>query len=122
MNPDSPHTGVQLLAPVGRLDAAVAPRLRQDIAALLSQKAPAIVVNLSAVHYMSSSALRVLLSGHKSAKSMGGALVLCCIRPQVLRIIAMVGFDQVFSIYETEDQARNAMETRLSAGSGRERR
>lgn len=111
MNPDSPHIGVHILAPVGRLDAAAAPRLREDIATLLSQQSPKIVVNLASAHYVSSSALRVLLTGHRIAKKSGGALALCCVPPLVLRVIIMVGFDQIFNIYETEDAARAALET-----------
>jgi len=104
MTPTPSATSV--LAPSGRLDASHAPRLRQDITALLGQGDNRLVVNLSGVHYLSSSILRVLLSGHRQALRAGGALALCCLQPQVLRVFTLVGFDQVLTICNDEADAR----------------
>lgn len=94
-----------VVAPTGRLDASAAPRLKQDISILMEQGTPHIIVNLAAVPYLSSSILRVLLWAHKQARRAGGALVLCCLTPQVLRVFKIVGFDQILSICPTEQDA-----------------
>ena len=99
----------KVVAPTGRLDASGAPRLRQEIATVLAQGTNRIVVNLSGVPYLSSSILRVLLTAHKNARQAGGGLVLCSLQPQVLRVIKTIGFDRIFAIYESEDEARHAV-------------
>jgi anti-sigma B factor antagonist len=98
-----------VLTPSGRLDASAAPRLRQDITNLLEQGTSRIVVNLADVSYLSSSILRVLLTAHKLTRHAGGALALCCLHPYVLRAFRLVGFDQVLAIYDTEEEARQAV-------------
>jgi len=99
----------RVLAPAGRLDASYASRLGQDISALLADGDGRAIVNFSGVHYVSSSILRVLLRSHRRAHQAGGALALCCLQPQVLRVFEWVGFDKVLTIYGTEDDARKAM-------------
>jgi stage II sporulation protein AA (anti-sigma F factor antagonist) len=99
----------RVVAPTGRLDASAAPQLKLDISSLIERDSPRIVVNLAAVPYLSSSILRVLLWAHKQARRAGGALVLCCLQPQVMRVIKIVGFDQVLSICSTEQDAMHAL-------------
>lgn len=68
-----------------------------------------VIVNLAGVHYVSSSILRVLLQAHRRAQQAGGALALCCLQPQVLRVFEWVGFDQVLTIRTSEEDARRAV-------------
>ena len=110
-----------VVAPAGRLDASAAPRLKQDISILIEQGMPHIVVNLAAVPYLSSSILRVLLWAHKQACRAGGALALCCLTPQVLRVFKIVGFDQILSICSTEQEALRTFDApRQASTSGKE--
>jgi anti-anti-sigma factor len=102
------HHEPQVVAPSGRLDASAAPQLKQEIAVLIERGTPHILVNLAAVPYLSSSILRVLLWAHKQARRSGGALALCCLTPQVLRVFRIVGFDQILSIYTTDEEARQS--------------
>jgi anti-anti-sigma factor len=99
-----------VVAPAGRLDASAAPQLKDALTLLLEQSAPHILVNLSDVPYLSSSILRVLLWAHKRARRSGGALVLCCLPPQVLRVFKIVGFDQILTICATEEEARRTLD------------
>lgn len=118
MTEQATSTPIHVLALSGRLDASAAPRVRQDVVALLSEKNACVIVNLAAVLYVSSSTLRVLLSAHRSAKRNGGALVLCCLQPQVQRVVTMVGFDQVFKVFDSEDAARQALRAAAQQSSG----
>ncbi len=106
----------QVLKPTGRLDAAAAPGLRHLIVDTLARQQKLIIVDLASVHYLSSSTLRVLLICHKSARREGGDLVLSSLQPQVLRIIRMVGFDRVLSVYENQELAREALISSARAG------
>jgi anti-anti-sigma factor len=116
MSEQSHPPAVTVLAPAGRLDAAVSPHLRREIGEHLAQGNIYIIVNLANVNYMSSSALRALLIGHKRAMEAGGNLILCDIQPQVLRVVKMVGFDQVFPIFTSEVAALQAITAIPAAG------
>jgi anti-anti-sigma factor len=90
-----PHATV--IAPSGRIDALVAPALDAELAAA-SQAGQTLVVDLAAVAYVSSSGLRVLLLAHRRQAAGGGQLLLRNVAPQVMRVLAMAGFDRILSI------------------------
>ena len=108
--PPSAPAEQRVIAPSGRLDASAAPQFKESLTVVLEQDRPHIVVNLSDVPYLSSSILRVLLWAHKQARRAGGAMVLCCLTPQVLRVFKIVGFDQVLTICTNEEEARRALD------------
>jgi anti-sigma B factor antagonist len=63
-----------------------------------------VVVELSAVNFMSSAGLRILAATHeKLCKS--GHLAVVASNPAVSRAIQLSGLDQLFSLYPTLDDA-----------------
>ena len=106
MQSEPASTGLGFLAPSGRLDAAAAPHLQDEFTAQFDQGNRYLIVNLAGVPYVSSSTLRVLLVARKRAIRAGGDLILCCLLPHVSRVISMIGFDQIFTICASEDEAR----------------
>ncbi len=94
-----------VVRPHGRLDAAGAPPLEQELHQHLTHGRTRLVVDMSETSYISSNGLRVLLVALKAARKNGGALKLCCMSPRLVEIFEMVGFDQVFEIYETRAEA-----------------
>lgn len=97
-----------VVRPQGRLDAGHAPALERELREHLTRGESALIVDLSATTYISSNGLRVLLAGSKTARHNGGSLKLCCLGPRLLEIFEMVGFDQVFEIYEDRENAEAA--------------
>lgn len=93
----------------GRLDAEAAPALESELNAALNASQTRIVLDLSKVTYISSSALRVLVGAWRRARAQGGDLVLASLSPRVREICEMVGFDRVFTIRETVPQAVSAL-------------
>jgi serine/threonine-protein kinase RsbW len=82
----------------GRVDAASAPALENELKALLAQDKARIVVDMAQVSYIASSGLKVLLAALRQAHRQQGQLVLYNIQPKVASILEMIGFDQVFLI------------------------
>lgn len=98
-----------VLTPAGRLDAAGARAFETEWKQQIGAGHTRIVVDLRDTHYISSSGLRTLLAASRTAKRRGGMLCLCCLRPRVREIFEMAGFDRVFQIFATYEQAEKSM-------------
>jgi anti-anti-sigma factor len=108
MDQESSGEGVCCLAPQGRLDALTVPGFEDALRSHLSQGAAHIVVDLQDVTYISSSGLRALLTARRLFKSQGGDVKLCRLSPRVYEIFEMVGFTQIFGIYNSVETAQEA--------------
>lgn len=92
-----------------RVDAGNAGQLEAEFTELLNAGAGKIVCNFSNNEYISSAGLRVFLSVLKSQKKNNGKIVLAAFRPYVREVFDMAGFSQLFSIYETEEEALTSL-------------
>ena len=94
----------------GRLDASTVSILERALLRAFSFGASVIVIDVGEVTYISSSGLRVLLTGRRQARERGGDILLCSLSPNVRDVLDMVGFTVLFSIHNTLDDAKqNAM-------------
>jgi len=64
-----------------------------------------LVLNFSAVGFMSSAALGKLITLDKKVKARGGVLKLCNIRPEIYEVFAITRLDRLFSIKDDESDA-----------------
>jgi serine/threonine-protein kinase RsbW len=103
-----PGEQVRCFTPQGRLDALTVPKFEGVLRDHLSRGTPRVVVNLTNVTYISSSGLRALLTARRLSKSQGGDVKLCQLSPRVYEIFEMVGFTQVFGIYDSVEAAEAA--------------
>jgi anti-anti-sigma factor len=108
MDQESPVDGLRCFAPQGRLDALTVPQFERMLREHLDQGTNKLVVDFGDVTYISSSGLRALLTARRLARSQGGDVKLCRLSPRVYEIFDMVGFTQVFGIYESVEAAREA--------------
>jgi anti-anti-sigma factor len=99
---------IRCFTPQGRLDALTVPRFEGELRDHMDQGAAHIVVNFEDVTYISSSGLRVLLTARRLARGQGGDVKLCLLSPRVHEIFEMVGFTQVFGIYNSVEEAQAA--------------
>src|SRR5262249_5121138 len=77
-------------------------QLQRDIeAALAAAPKPSLVLDLSAVEFVPSMALSLLVKTHKDRLQAGGKLVLVGIRPQVLELLKITGLDRYWANYAT---------------------
>lgn len=89
----------------GEIDVATAPRLREQLIAIVNDQQYRIVVDLEAVDFIDSTGLGVLISGLKRVRTHGGEFALVCTEPRILKVFEITGLVQVFPVHETVDQA-----------------
>ena len=93
----------------GRLDHLLNHSLENQLATLLEDSKVRLIVDLSQTDYINSGGLRILVTGWRKARQQNGNLVLCGLNGRLQEIFHMVGFDQLFQIYSTQQEARTAL-------------
>ncbi|MDL1902486.1 STAS domain-containing protein [Anaerolineae bacterium CFX9] len=83
----------------GRVDSTNANELGDALGQQLELGAAHLVLDLSAVDYMSSAGLRELVTAFKKARKISGDVRLVQPSPRVLEILEMSGLDTVFEIF-----------------------
>lgn len=97
--------GIAVITIAGELDLYTAPRLKENLLSALEDGVLRIVVDMTGVHFIDSSALGVLIGGVKRLKPKGGKLVLVSVDENVNWIFQITGLNSVFDIYSTRDEA-----------------
>ncbi|MCX8031895.1 MAG: STAS domain-containing protein [Thermoleophilia bacterium] len=82
----------------GDLDVYTAPRLQEALDQTVSNGAR-VILDLTDVHFIDSTALGVLAGAHEKSKAASGELRLVVDDPHVLKIFRITGFEGIFSIY-----------------------
>jgi anti-sigma B factor antagonist len=82
----------------GDLDVYTAPQLK-DALDKVGLAGKTIVLDLSAVHFIDSTALGVLVSTLQQSRAQDGELCLVMDDPYLLKIFRITGFDSLFPIY-----------------------
>lgn len=104
------ESGVRVVAPHGRIDSAAGRDFEQTLFAQIEAGFLRLVVDLSGVTYISSTGLKTLLTAMRRLNERNGAIVLAALPARVREVFEMAGFDTVFTITETvEDAAQLAM-------------
>lgn len=86
-----------------RLDAAIAPGLKDTVAGVLSRGAEKVIVDLEKVEFMDSSGLGAVIGSFKLT-GQGGEFVLCNLQESVQEIFKLTHMDKVFNIFESLDE------------------
>lgn len=100
--------GIPVLTVRGEIDVSTAPELRERLLEVAENGAPVVVVDLSDVSFVDSTALGVLVSGVKRFRSEGGDLRLVVTQPHISKVLEITGLNDVFAIYATADDAVGA--------------
>lgn len=99
----------------GEVDVYTAPEVKKNIISLLEQGERHVIVNLTAVDYLDSTALGVLIGGLKRLREHDGTLDLICPNPRIRRIFEITGLDKIFDIYDTEEEALEKLKAKGGA-------
>jgi len=98
MNFSVTQTGdTQVLALKGRLDSDSVPEFERVGLQEIKSDARTVILELTALEYLSSAGLRVVLSIGKMTQARGGKLVLCVPKGLTRQIIEAAGFDKMFT-------------------------
>lgn len=101
----SERDGWAILAVGGEVDVATAPRLREKLIELVNDGHHQIVVDLSAVEFLDSTGLGVLVGALKRVRTHDGDLALVCTESRVLKVFEITGLTKVFAMYASVDEA-----------------
>ena len=96
---------IKELKVVGELDALVAPKLKERITKLVEGDSTKFIIDFEEVTHINSLAMGILRGKLKVVKEMGGDIKLIKLNEQIKTIFEMIGLDEIFEIYETEDEA-----------------
>lgn len=97
----------ELVTVSGRVDSTTAPKLEEVLLGLIETGQKNLVVNLKDTEYMSSAGLKALLSAlmRVRKKIPAGDVVISEIQPHLKDNFELVGFDRLFTFYDTDLQA-----------------
>ncbi len=98
-----------LVTLTGEVDIYTAPRLKEHMLELFAAGVHDMVVDLSAVTFIDSTALGVLIGGVRRVSDHGGTMALVVATRPVERILKVTGLDQVFTVHQTRDDALAAL-------------
>ena len=95
---------ILILRPRGRLDSNSSPELERVVAEQLEVGTQRVVFDLSALDYISSAGLRVVLLAGKKLRASKGKLVLVGLSDMVREVFDMSGFLTLFAVTHTLDE------------------
>ena len=89
----------------GRLDSVTSNELEKEILSLLQSGESNLLIDFAGLDYISSAGLRVLLMAAKKAKTAGGQVVLANLVNNVKEVFDIAGFNNIFPIFQSQDEA-----------------
>lgn len=102
---------IRVVNVAGRMDAATSREVEVALTSMIEGGAKKVIFNATDLSYISSSGLRVILASLKKIRQSGGELSLAAMQQAPLEVIKMTGFDRIFTIYETVQQATDHMKS-----------
>jgi anti-anti-sigma factor len=96
---------VDVMTVFGRIDAERAPELEAAGRKVLTTPYQKLLINLSAVDYLSSAGLCALLNLAKLAQAQHGRLFVCCPSAAVQQVLKLSGFDKILAVRDSLQSA-----------------
>ncbi len=93
----------------GRMDSSTAAEFDTWFGNRIQSQEARLVLGMSKLEYISSAGLRSLLAAAKRVKVASGGIVLCGVSGTVLEVIKVSGFQKIFVIKETVEEAVSAL-------------
>jgi anti-sigma B factor antagonist len=90
----------------GRLDQSQTDFLQSLLGELIDAGHIQLIVDLTDLSYINSGGLRCLVTGWREANKLGGELILCGLNSRISEVFTTVGFDEVFQIFTTREEAQ----------------
>lgn len=99
---------IHIVGIAGSLDSATAPEAQKALDGVLAG-AKKLALDFSALDYISSAGLRVLLGAAKKLKASGGTLRMFGLNQSVREVFEISGFSTILAVYPSEAEALAAM-------------
>ena len=99
MNVEITQTDNQVILTLeGRLDTVTSSEFEKKLTPYLSMQAIELIMDCSAMEYISSAGLRVVLMAHKSITAKGGRFIVRNLSKEVRSVFDMTGFSRILTI------------------------
>lgn len=98
---------IHIVAFAGSMDSTTSPEAQKALDDVVAG-AKKVVLDFSALDYISSAGLRVLLGAAKKLKASGGALRIFGVNQSVKEVFDISGFSTILSVYPSEAEAIGA--------------
>jgi anti-sigma B factor antagonist len=107
--------GIMCVTVKGRMEAQLSPELERTIEAILKNGQTRLLFDLSALEYLRSSVLRVILSAVKTLNRRKGRVVLCCLNGYVSEIFEVNRFKDIITITDSIESGFKAFSCEFKA-------
>lgn len=97
--------GCAIVAVSGDVDISTSPDLREALADVLAAGDRCVVVDLSAVRFIDSTGLGVLVGAYTAVRNAGGRLAVVNDHAAVLKVLNITALDEVLGVQPTLDRA-----------------
>lgn len=101
--------GIEIIGIEGRLDASTSSQLEEALMPVVEKDGVLAVVDLRFLEYISSAGLRVMLSAAKAVKKNKGRIAISSLNANVNQVFEISGFASIFDLYETRQEAIDAL-------------
>lgn len=108
---ETPTEEIGVVVLEGEIDIYSAPQFKEVLVNGIEGGARRVIVDLSDVTFIDSTALGVLVSGAKRVRPRNGNLDIVCTDENIIRIFEITGLDRIFGIYATRGEAMKAVAT-----------
>ena len=99
------HPHYWILEFTGRLDTQASMALEQNFQSLLQALPPHTILDLSALDYIASAGLRMILLALKQAKQQNCAISMCGLQESVAQVLHISGFLNLLTVHATREAA-----------------
>ena len=107
--------GIVCVAVKGRMEASFAREFEKTIEEIVASDKRCLLFDLSALEYLRSSVLRVILHAIKEMNRKSGRVVLCCLNGYVSEIFEVNRFKDIISITDSVESGLKALSKGLRA-------
>ncbi|HUR86147.1 MAG TPA: STAS domain-containing protein [Solirubrobacteraceae bacterium] len=84
----------------GEIHVSTAPKFSKRLTEIIESGKTRLVLDLTAVEFIDSTGLSVLLNGLRAVDQRGGRMALVCTNPTVLRLFQITSLDATFDIFD----------------------
>lgn len=103
---NSESESVPILDIVGEVDLSSAPWMFSQIWQSSQKGSRSLILNLEKLDFMDSSGLQVLLRLREKLKNKNQDITLVSPQPQIKKLLRLTGFDKLFSLHESNEEAK----------------
>nr|WP_307775414.1 STAS domain-containing protein [uncultured Cetobacterium sp.] len=96
---------IRVIKVYGELDALVAPKLKEKISKQIEMDTTKFIIDFEELVHINSLAMGILRGKLRTVRDLGGDIKLVGLNDHIKTIFEMIGLDELFEIYSTEQEA-----------------